>query len=381
LLPGIVDVGLAADARRVPVSLEVGVARRLNLRVTVPIERRETELAGVRIVGGAIGTRGSLTAAQRDSLSRMLGEIDVSLRAVARQPFLPLRGSRVGLAMQERYRRATGDPTPLPLPTRGLLPADLNALLREERLDTLAFRSSSGEYGLGDVEVAAKLQLLGNPTGALSPGLTGSRIAVEAGVRLPTAMGTGPDSLIELVSDAGHAGATAALFADLALARRLWVGAYARYAALLPQDVERHVLLPAPPSPRLGELRTVSRDPGDRVEVAVAPHLQVTDELALSGRYGFARIGETVYEEGPDGEGSALAGLESVAARSVQSLGFGMTYSTLGAFAAGRAGIPLEVWLTYENVITGTGGAEDAKVVRVAGRLFYQFWARRRAAR
>ncbi|HLL45137.1 MAG TPA: hypothetical protein VK399_00420, partial [Longimicrobiaceae bacterium] len=322
---GNLSADLAADQRRVPIAIEAGVARRLMLRLTVPVVRQETELVSLRLADAALGFNFS-----PDSLATRLRLIDSTLVRFARLPYVPLAGSRAGREMQRRYTRATSDTTSLPLPTAGLGRTRLNDLLQANQRGALPIASAPENYRLGDVELAAKLQLLGGTGGALSPRQTGTRLALEAGVRIPTATGINVDSLTEIVSDEGHAGATGALFADVPLGRRLWVAAQARYGMLLARDVERVTWNPQEPLDSLGPARTFSREPGARLEAALAPTYQLTDQLALTARYAFARQGETTYE-GESGPGSApavFAGLESTAAQTLQTLGVGMGYST-----------------------------------------------------
>ncbi len=371
---GSLGAELAADQRRVPIAIEAGLASRLMLRVTVPVVKQETELVSLRLADAALGVNSS-----PDSLAARLEEIDSALVRFGRMPYVPVAGSRAGLEMQRRYTLATGDDTPLPLPTTGLGRTRLNELLLANQRGALPIGSAPENYRLGDVEVAAKLQLVGGTGGALSPRQTGTRLAVEAGVRIPTATGTDVDSLTEIVSDEGHAGAGAALFADVALGRRLWVAAQARYGMLLPRDVERATWNPAEPWDSLGPARTFSREPGARLEAALAPTYQLTDQLALTARYAFARLGETTYEGEPD-PGSApavFAGLESTAAQTLQTLGIGMGYSTLGALVERRTSIPLELWLNYDTAVAGSGGAPDVGMIRLTGRIWVPAWGGR----
>lgn len=373
---GNLSADLAADGRRVPISVEAGLARRLMLRVTVPVVRQETELVSLRLTDAAFGVNVS-----PDSLAGRLQEIDSSLVRFGRLAFVPLAGSRAGREMQRRYTQATGDPSSLPLPTVGLGRTRIDELLRANQLGlgALPIGSAPESYRLGDVEVAAKLQLLGGTGGALSPRTTGTRLAVEGGVRIPTATGTNVDSLTEIATDEGHAGANAALFADVALGRRLWVTAQARYGMLLPRDVERVTWNPQEPWDSLGPARAFSREPGARLEAAFAPTYQLTDQLALSARYGFARRGETAYEGEPDpgSAPAAFAGLESTAAQTLQTLGVGLGYSTLGAFVERGTDIPLEFWLTYDTAFAGSGGAPDVGVIRLTGRIWVPAWGGR----
>jgi len=374
LFPGVLAVDLGADFRSVPISVEVGVLRRLTLRATVPIVRTGTELIALQLAGGAVGVN-----LARDSLANRLARIDPSLAGIGRTPYVPLAGSRAGDELQRRYTRATGDPTPLPLPTRGLGPVQLDELLVASELSPLGIRSSAGAYRLGDAEIAAKAQLLGGTTEELSPYTTGTRLAVEGTLRLPTATGTEPDSVAKLVTDQGHAGVSGALFADVPLGSRFWVNANARVGVLFGRDVERLTWNPVEPWTGLGDTVTVRRDPGARLAASVAPTLRLTDQLALSARYGFATVGETRYDTEPDPGSAVLAfvGLESTEAQTLQTLGVGLTYSTMSAYLERRTNIPLEVWLTYDTAVAGTGGAPDVGVVRVAGRIFLPAWGGR----
>ncbi len=371
---GRLSADLAADQRRVPIAVEAGLTSRLMLRLTVPVVRQETELVSLRLADAALGANRS-----PDSLAARLRAIDSTLVRFGRLPFVPVAGSRAGNEMQRRYTRATGDSTPLPLPAVGLGATALNSLLQANDLGSLPIASAPENYRLGDVELAAKLQLLGGTGGALSPRQTGTRLALEAGIRLPTATGTDVDSLTEIVGDDGHAGASAALFADVPLGRRLWVGAQARYGLLLARDVERATWNPQAPWESLGAARVFSREPGARLEAALAPTYQLTDQLALSARYAFAHLGETTYsgDADPGSAPAAFAGLESTAAQTLQTLGLGLGYSTLSAFVERRTNIPLEIWLTYDTAFAGSGGAPDVGIARLTGRIWVPAWGGR----
>lgn len=371
---GNLSADLAADQRRVPIAVEAGLTRRLMLRLTVPVVRGETELVSLRLADAALGPNRS-----PDSLTARLRQIDTTLVRFGRLPFVPVAGSRAGNELQRRYTAVTGDDAPLPLPAAGLGATALNSLLRENDLGALPIASAPESYRLGDVELAAKLQLLGGTGGALSPRETGTRLALEARIRVPTATGTDVDSLTEIVGDEGHAGASAALFADVALGRRLWMGAQARFGLLLARDVERATWNPQAPWEAPGAARVFSREPGARLEAALAPTYQLTDQLALSARYAFAHLGETTYsgDAGPGSAPAAFAGLESTAAQTLQTLGLGLGYSTLSAFVERRTSIPLEVWLTYDTAFAGSGGAPDVGIARLTGRIWVPAWGGR----
>ncbi len=372
--PGMLDVGVAAERRSVPISLEVGVARRLMVRATVPVERRASEVTAVRLLGGTFGRN-----LAPDSLARLFQRLGPSFQEVARLRYLPLAGSRTANELQVRYRRMSRDTTTvLPLPRFPLGGSQVDSLFVLSGLPPVPVRSAGGDYLPGDAEVAAKLQLV-NTVGDSLSGRSGTRMAVEAGVRLPTAQGVGLDSLAGIVSESGHAAVVAALFGDV-VRERFSVSASARYTALAGREVERFTLVAASrgPFPAPGSPRTVRRSPGGRLLVGLTPRYRLTDEVSLAGHYGFAWIGETTYRAAGDSL-PALAGLESTAARTGQLVGLGARYSTLDAYLAGRTALPLEVSLLWRTTLFGTGGMEDAGVLRVEGRVLYPLWGRRAA--
>ena len=370
---GTLELGVAADQRRVPISLEAGVLRRLTLRATLPLERRETEITGFRLLGAGLGVN---PAERQDTLAKLLGRIDPTLASVGRLGYLPTAGSRAGQEMQQRYRRATGDDTTLPLPARGLSEAQLGQLLQGAQLGSLPRGTTRRDYLPGDAELTAKLQLL-NPAGDSLSTRRGVRLAVEAGVRLPTGLSAGTDSLTAVVGDVGHAGVMGAGFADFFLGERVWASAFARHTVLRPREVERHTWIPGAPYRPLGAAVRLSRDPGDVTEFGVTPRYRLTGEISLAASYAFLRVGETTYGGASLPADASLAGLESTAAHSAQLLGIGAAYSTRDAFLAGRIPLPLEVELSFRTVVFGSGGAEDASVAVLSGRVFYPVWGRR----
>lgn len=370
---GTLETDLAADVREVPVSVRVGVLRRLTVGVSVPLERRTTSSLGRRIVGGGIGPN---TAG--DSLAALLAVVDSALIPLARSPYLPLADSPAGRALQDQFRAITGRTDPLPLPRRGINDEELNALFTGS--DTLGLGSSPVTYGVGDVELNARLQLLNSLPTRLHPlrGSTGTRAAVEVGFRLPTGTGALADSTLELVTESGHMGPTAALFADVFL-RRFWISAYGRYAMRMEREVTRRFFDPLRPDSVLTDSVRVSRDPGDRLELGITPRYRLTDEISFAGRLAYFREGAVAYGavEAPT-PGAVFASIESTGARTAQLWGVGMSYSSYPAWEAGRAAVPVEISLLYENAFSGTGRAPDLTRVTAGLRFFFTGWGRPR---
>lgn len=370
---GTLETDLSADFRTVPISMRAGVLPRLTLGVTVPIERRGTSSLGRRIVGGGLGRN---TAA--DSLAALLAVVDSALVPLARSAYLPLADSPAGRALQEQFRAITGRSDVLPLPRRGINDAELNALLTGT--DSLTLGSSPVTYGLGDVELHARYQFFNTVPARLQPlrGTTGMRAAAEVGFRLPTGMGALADSTLELVTESGHTGATAALFGDVFF-RRFWVSAYGRYDMRLEREVGRRFFNPLRPDSLITGSVRVSRDPGDRLELGITPRFRLTDEISFAGRYAFFREGDVRYGAAePPVPGAVFASIESTEARTAQLLGLGMSYSTYAAWEAGRSSVPVEVTLLYENAVAGSGRAPNLSRITAGLRFFFSGWGRPR---
>lgn len=372
---GRLETELAADFRTVPISLRAGVLPRLTMGVTVPIERRGTSSLGRRIVGGGLGRN---TAG--DSLAALLAIVDSALVPLAASPYLPLADSPAGRALQEQFRAVTGRSDVLPLPRRGINEAELNALFAGT--DSLTLGSSRVAYGVGDVEINARYQFFNTVPERLQPlrGTTGTRAAAEVGFRLPTGIGALADSTLELVTESGHMGATAALFGDVFF-RRFWVSAYARYDMRLEREVGRRFFNPLRPDSLITDSVRVSRDPGDRLELGITPRFRLTDEISFAGRYALFREGEVRYGAvEPPVPGAVFASIESTEARTAQLLGLGMSYSTYAAWEAGRSSIPMEVTLLYENAVAGSGRAPNLARVTAGLRFFFSGWGGPRRA-
>lgn len=372
---GTLETDLSADFRTVPVSVRAGVLPRLTIGVTVPIERRGTSSLGRRLVGGGLGVN---TAG--DSLARMLAVVDSALVPLAGERYLPLADSPAGRALQEQYAALSGRTDVLPLPRRTLNETELNALLTAP--DSLALGSSGVTYGLGDVEINARYQFFNTVPARLQPlrGTTGMRAAAEVGLRLPTGTGALADSTLQLVTESGHLGATAAVFGDVFF-RRFWVSAHARYDMRLEREVTRRFFNPLRPESLITDSVRVSRDPGDRLELGITPRFRLTDEISFAGRYAVFREGEVRYGAvEPPVEGAVFSSIESTESRTAQLLGLGMSYSTYAAWDAGRSSIPVEVTLLYENAVAGSGRAPSLARITAGLRFFFSGWGRPRRA-
>jgi hypothetical protein len=371
---GTYRVNVAAEQRTMPLSLRVGVTSWLTVGVMVPIEWRTTEVAGARTVDAGVGPNPDAAG----NRSKLLA-IDSSFGAFGGGTYLPLRDSPAGQELRRRYELLRGSSTDtLALPRRGINLTELQTLLAARTGSVYPFNNQPRLYYPGDVEVSARLRLL-NTTGArFNPvrGGRGLRVAAEGTVRFPTGRGSALDSLIEVPTSSGSPGASGALYADL-FRGRFWVSAAGRYSQFFARDVARSTWTPGLPFTALDDPALVSRKPGARLEVGFTPRYRLTDEISLGGRYALMHQAATTFSALPD-SGLAYAGVESADAQTAQLAGFGVGYSTLAAYGAGRSRVPYEFSLLYETAVAGSGGAAAVSQLTVSGRVFVQAWGIKR---
>ncbi|HEX5725660.1 MAG TPA: hypothetical protein VFX98_09350 [Longimicrobiaceae bacterium] len=375
---GHAELGLAADLRDVPVTLAYGLSRRLTLELTVPVERRRTDVTSNRLAGGDVGLN-------PDSLRNrtLLSRIGPEFEDLGRQRFLPTAGSAAGEELQRRVQALLGDTVELRLPELavsypGLLAIpELRALLDSTEIVALGQQvGTRGPYQLGDVQLGARYLLAGPPGFALPDTLPGRvvRATLGARVRLPTGPRSATLFLFEVPSASGHAGAGVDVTGDLA-SRRWWISGAAAFEVLLAADARRRDFAEGlfPDSTTVVTLR---REPGARFALSLTPRYRLTREISFAAQYALAGAGATTFSGG-NAEGEQVLGpFEVVEGWTAHRVGIGMGYSTLTAYAGRQALVPFEVSLLYQNTLAGTGEAPDAGMVTVAGRIFYQLIGR-----
>jgi hypothetical protein len=126
------------------------------------------------------------------------------------------------------------------------------------------------------------------------------------------------------------------------------------------------------------------RTAGDVIGLDVTPRYFFAENLALDGHYGLERVGATTYGA-PEGSAAPCAGcvaadvgsVVSGTARTAQRLGFGFRWSTVNAYARGRAPYPFEVSFVRLETISGDAGLPKQTRDEIEVRFFYQLLRRR----
>ncbi|HEY0019776.1 MAG TPA: hypothetical protein VGC13_25970 [Longimicrobium sp.] len=366
---GRASVRFAGDVRSVPFTVRYGLTDRLTVFATVPLERSGTVVLGPYLAGGTLGLNPD-TIANRAALAG----VDSSFGDLGGSLLLPTEGSAAGIELQSRIRAIEGADS-LRLPTRAVSFADLlarpalAALLSAEEAAALGLNSTRRPYHLGDVQLGARYLLIRGPAGWPFPDSVVRRsLRTSVGVRARFPTGPGDTRVAtELPPGGGHFGVGVDVLNDVFLSRRWYVNVSASGDWLLPADVVRQAYAADRPFPADTALRTLRRSPGPRVALSVTPRWRLTDEISFSGEYALLAQGRTRYE---GAEGVLASPFDWQTGGAAHALGVGGRYSSLQAFARGRARVPFELALSVSQAVVGTQQAPDAFTVRLTGRLF-----------
>jgi hypothetical protein len=131
------------------------------------------------------------------------------------------------------------------------------------------------------------------------------------------------------------------------------------------------------PYPVFGERR---RTAGDVVGLDVTPRFLLNEWLALDGHYGLERVGSTTYDAAAlppidpciDCMTPPAASTWSGVARTAQRVGLGFRFSTVDAYASGRAPYPIEVSFVHLETISGDAGLPKSMRDQIQFRFYYR---------
>ncbi|HEV2130869.1 MAG TPA: hypothetical protein VGR27_07195, partial [Longimicrobiaceae bacterium] len=380
---GTPELALVADTRSVPIRVEVGVLRRVSISATVPVVRARVDLMRLSLTEGSMGPNPDVQF-NRDVLSR----VDPQLVGLGEADLLPISGSVVGEALQQRIRALSGGADSLRLPAAAVDSAGLQALLTGPALGTAGLTSVENFWRAGDATVAVNFQLFttaGESPYPLAGAGTAYRSAVGVEGRLPTGVARNPDHLFDLAPEGGHRGVAVHFANDLFLGDIFWGSATVRYAALLQRQVERRVASALEVFAPAATLRTLEWDPGDAIGLEVVPRLRLTDAISLGGLYRFTRRGEDAYSYRSgdpvlDSDGAVVPAsvLNAGTQQTLHEWGGRIAFTTLPSFFAGGSPVPYEVLLSYRETFAATAGTPAYRSITVEGRILYPLWGRRR---
>ncbi|MDP2469875.1 MAG: hypothetical protein Q8W45_07785 [Candidatus Palauibacterales bacterium] len=167
-----------------------------------------------------------------------------------------------------------------------------------------------------------------------------------------------PDYFLQQPIGTGSADIELEVYQDVAFGSRLLVVAGATYGIQLQDDLVRRVAPPGQPYAYASQKVTVSRDLGDFLQVVISPRFALAEAMSLAVEYTFWNKKSDVYESSSAGVDATPLGLETSQTRHM--LGIGAYYRTTRLFAAGRAGMPIDLAFLWQTSIAGSGGLTPA---------------------
>jgi len=214
--------------------------------------------------------------------------------------------------------------------------------------------------GIGDIEVGGWYQVADRPTWRSQAGGL---------VRLGTGTFDSPDNLVDLGTGDGQTDVEVWTRNDVIFSPRFWLHAGGRYGIQFSQTLQRRVSPYWQPYAPVTSLATVTRTPGNYLQVDVVPNWQLDDSFGVGLGYHYYRQGATDYAyAAADSSAIALLVPASVLGEgtsiSRMRVGAGVTFSTLNRYLAGRAKLPYRVTWSYQRTFFGRGGqVERASVM------------------
>ncbi len=167
-----------------------------------------------------------------------------------------------------------------------------------------------------------------------------------------------PDLFLQQPIGTGQADLQFELFQDVAFGQRFRAVAGITYGLQLKDELTRRVAPPDQPFGYASQKTTVSRDPGDFLEIVVSPRFSLTEALSLAVEYTFWNKKDDVYQASSGGVDATPLNVETAQTRHM--LGIGAYYRTTRLFAAGRAGMPIDLAFLWQTAISGSGGQTPA---------------------
>jgi hypothetical protein len=246
---------------------------------------------------------------------------------------------------------------------------DFQRLLTDSSLGIQARAlASSVTRGVGDVELGLTAKLVDGigTDAATPPGPTELRWrqAVEGIVRLGTGTLDSPADFTDLGTGDRQRDVEIRSLTDIAFGRHFWMTVVARYNRQLADTRTVRVAgAGASPYAPAWRERTVSRDLGDEIGVAVFPRITVGEAVVLTLHYGYRRK-ETDRYRGTftaadlTGEPRLIdaSALDIGTAEREHRFGGGAGYSTAAAWRRGAARVPLDIVYQHFQTTRGSGG-------------------------
>ena len=256
------------------------------------------------------------------------------------------------------------------------------ALASPGHADSVRF---SGQSAIGDVESWAKFTWLGasSEQERTQPQGIHLRSAVVALARLGTGSPPHASRQLTLGTDDGQTDIEIESQWDVIIGPRFWVSAVGRYVHQLP--VTRVTRIAPRDDPFTPPVLVNTRiEPGDYYEIEATPRLSLGNHFLVGAQYNHRRDNASTFRQ--SGEPSTPGAPDDpsvldVASSSSTRLGFGVVYSSVASYVAGRTRRPFEVSLQYFTLDRWSDGVPpamlaggDRSTVEVGLRYYVALW-------
>lgn len=202
------------------------------------------------------------------------------------------------------------------------------------------------------------------PDSSVTPPSPGVRWRTTVGARYRLPLGSpdedpyiNPDVFLQQPVGTGTADIEVELYQDIGIGRRFLAVLGATLGFQMADDLVRRVSAPGAPYAYAAQKTDVTRDLGDFLQIVVSPRFSITEALSLAAEYTYWDKKADTYTS----QGSVNpAPLELETSQTRHMLGIGAYYRTTRLFAAGRAGLPVDVAFLWQTAIAGQGGQTPA---------------------
>jgi hypothetical protein len=274
-------------------------------------------------------------------------------------PFAPLASSNAGTALvaaiQDVSSRlaalgAPGVPASYPLPTASVGANDVNAMLAD----------SAYGYGARPLEFTKYRQKLGDMEVGLRFGLLQGRslrATLASTIRLPTGKLDDPDNYTDIAVGDKQTDVEFGVEAAWEPGSVFAVAASRMYNLQLSHTLDRRVMRHVEPMAPLSTKASVTRNLGDELRATIYPSIRLSRSFTVYGSAGYYRRGADAYTIVSQPEGSSPVNADDLAFQTALSswrFGGGIHYYAI----EGRrgAGLPIEAGIDFHSVFSGTGG-------------------------
>ena len=170
-----------------------------------------------------------------------------------------------------------------------------------------------------------------------------------------------PSNFTDLGGGDGQMDMEASVFGTVAVGSRFGGWARARYGIQRQGSVTRRVAAPHELIAPVAAHTQVMWDPGDYLELELAPFVRLTPRFAFSARYRLYTKGKDSYSltVTPDPEAAPLPPIELLnqeTEATIHEVGFALTLSGLAAAREGKAWFPFEAYAAFYGALAGSGG-------------------------